>query len=227
MTNGTKMEKLAILIGAAPIGEEGLLLKQLLGRDNIYVIAVDGGIDYLLSNCIVPDYIIGDMDSASKEARSMLESYDHQIFNPVKDDTDMALAVKRATDVGCKRLVIFGGLGGSRISHTLSNVQLLTRCAKAGIDVRAFGDGSELIMLANGSIELEPRQEGYISILSMTDVSKDVSIKGLIYEYEGDLTNDYALGQSNEYKGTKASISVGDGVILIIRKPLAVELHNL
>ena len=44
-----------------------------------------------------------------------------------------------------------------------------------------------------------------------------VSIKGLFYEYEGELKNSFALGISNELCGRKASIAVTGGTLLLVQ----------
>lgn len=51
----------------------------------------------------------------------------------------------------------------------------------------------------------------------MTDKSIGVDIKGLKYELENaELTNHFPVGVSNEFTGSKSSISVSDGTLLIV-----------
>lgn len=220
--------RLGILVGASTIGNEESKLLDFLRQQDVYKIAVDGGISFFIKNNIVPDFWLGDMDSTREKSIENINkdsSFDLDDFlakikkkelSPIKDDTDMALAVEDAVANGCSKITIFGGLGGARMSHTFANVQLVHRYAKKGVPVTMISDRDVLQVIYNSGIYLPLRDSGYISIFSLTDCAKDVCIKNLFYEYEGDLTNDVALGVSNEFCGKNARVSVGEGALLII-----------
>ena len=59
---------------------------------------------------------------------------------------------------------------------------------------------------------------GYISVFSLTDVSKGVTLKNLKYELTNQtLLSSFPLGVSNEFiANKKATISILDGCLLII-----------
>lgn len=63
------------------------------------------------------------IENINKDSSFVLEDFLAKIkkkeLSPIKDDTDMALAVEDAVANGCEEIVIFGGLGGARMSHTL------------------------------------------------------------------------------------------------------------
>lgn len=220
-------EKLAVLVGASTIGSEESKLLDYFTKD-AYKIAVDGGISFFIKHNIVPDFWLGDMDSTKEKGieainndgafdlDSFLSLIKKKELSPIKDDTDMALAVDDAVQNGCTNIVIFGGLGGARMSHTFANVQLIHRYAKKGVSITMYSETSTLLVIANDSLVLPKKENGYISIFALSDKAKGVSIKNLFYEYEGDLYNDVALGVSNEFIGKEASISVKDGALLVI-----------
>ena len=61
------------------------------------------------------------------------------------------------------------------------------------------------------------KEKGYISVFSLSDVSKGVRIKNLKYELDNyELKNTFPLGVSNEFINKKASIEVDDGCLIII-----------
>jgi len=220
--------RLGILVGASTIGNEESKLLDFLRQQDVYKIAVDGGISFFIKNNIVPDFWLGDMDSTREKAIENINkdsSFDLDDFlakikkkelSPIKDDTDMALAVEDAVANGCEEIVIFGGLGGARMSHTFANVQLVHRFARKGISIRMYSETNTVQVIVNGSLQLPKKDKGFISIFALTDKAKGVSIKNLFYEYEGDLTNDVALGVSNEFCGKEACVSVSDGALLVI-----------
>lgn len=221
-------ERLGLLIGASTIGEEESEILDLLKRDDVYKVAVDGGISIFIKHAIVPDYWLGDMDSTKEKCiDSINNSADFNLdeflaginkteVSPIKDDTDMALGIEHALTHDCDEIVIYGGLGGKRMSHTFANVQLVHRYAKRGIRVKMISMQDVLQVVVNGRLDLPVRRSGYISIFSLTDVSRGVRIEKLFYEYEGDLTSDVALGVSNEFCGKEANVSVEEGALLVI-----------
>lgn len=227
-------QRTAILVGAAPLGREQAFLEEMLSkaeRDNCLVIAVDGGMDFFASQKILPDCWIGDMDSTRKtstaeairgtneaapgKAEEMPE--DRMIRLPVqKDDTDMAVAAEKAYTAGCRTILIFGGLGGARLSHSMANIQLMLHYDRLGCSVRMLADGMQMEILEGGEIIFSKDTSGLLSVLAVSDAARDVKIEGMKYEYRGSLTNECALGVSNAFVGREARISVKEGALLLI-----------
>ena len=85
-----------------------------------YVIAADRGYDSLMAYGVVPDLAVGDFDSLGYQP-----DHPNVIQLPVeKDDTDMVYALRKGLELGYRRFVLLGGVGG-RLEHTLANLQLL------------------------------------------------------------------------------------------------------
>ena len=100
------------------------------------VIAADGGYKYLIELGIEPDVLLGDFDSLE-----IVPEHRHLIrHSPIKDDTDMALAVAYAKAEGYRRFFLYGGLGG-RLDHTIANLQLMTGMSQDGLEVYLIGEG--------------------------------------------------------------------------------------
>lgn len=221
-------KKLGVLVGAAPLGAERGELEELVKQDSVYKIAVDGGIVFFLESRIRPDYWLGDMDSSkekdvlsgkTKSTELFLSKIKSTQVSPIKDDTDMAMAVNHAFETGCDEVIIYGGTGGARMAHTFANLQLLHHFAKEGKKVTMVSERNRLFVLCDGKIEFPKKADGLISVFSLSDISEGVSIKGLFYEFEGILTNDRALGVSNEFCGKTALIEVKKGALLIVYEP--------
>ena len=85
-----------------------------------FVIAADRGFDSLMAYGVVPNLAVGDFDSLGH-----IPDHNNVITLPVeKDDTDMAFAVSKGLEMGYKRFVLLGGVGG-RLDHTLQQGILL------------------------------------------------------------------------------------------------------
>jgi thiamine pyrophosphokinase len=247
--------KQAVLVGAAPMGQERAQLVRLLqwarpehqqtrtntqtedmdcggncngchrvcdakSNADLYLIAVDGGITFLFENGIQPDLWIGDMDSVTKQSSLDWENYQSAIkkqqFPVEKDDTDMALAVADAYEKGYREILLYGGVGGTRLSHTFANIQLMQQYEAKGCHIRLMAQNCQAEILRNGVKRYSAVMQGKISVICLSDRAEDVVIEGLQYEYQGTLTNAVALGVSNAFAGKPARISVGQGVLLLI-----------
>ncbi|MBR2868722.1 MAG: thiamine diphosphokinase [Clostridia bacterium] len=176
------------------------------------VIAADGGLKHLEKFGVTPDIIIGDFDSLG-----LIPEGDRVIrLKPEKDVTDMFAAVEVGMEYGCDSFEIFGSMGG-RIDHSLANIQLAVSLAEKRMAHVLRGNGFNVVAVKNGGIPFFSDMKGYVSVFSHSDVCKGVRIKGLKYELENaELTNNFALGVSNEFIGKDSSISVENGTLVIV-----------
>ncbi len=182
---------------------------------NDYIICADGGYDYAKKFNIKPDLVIGDFDSAV--AKPVDENI--KTFPSEKKETDMMLAVNYGLEKGYKKFFIFGGLGGSRFSHSIANVQLLSYiCKNKGWGV-IIDDDKIVTAIKNASLSLNRDCRGYISIFSLSNKSYGVTVKNLKYELKNaTLENSYPYGVSNEFIERPCLINVTKGTLLIIFK---------
>ena len=176
------------------------------------VIAADKGYETLKKLNITPNIIVGDFDSLGyipKEANV-------EKLNVRKDDTDTAHAVDIGFERGFKEFIAYGGVGG-KLDHSIANIQLAKSIAKRGGRAVFIGDTESFTVIKDGSISFDESRTGRISVFSLSDESTGVSETGLSYALENaTLTNDFALGVSNEFVGKKSEVSVKNGYLLIV-----------
>lgn len=183
---------------AAPVGD-GL------------VIAADGGYRHCVHLGIHPDVILGDFDSLGYAPEGA------QVFPVEKDDTDSMLAVRRGLSLGCNRFLIYGGLDGPRLDHTIANLQALQFLADQGAQGIFVGKSSLATVISGGCVRFPARSEGLISVFCMGSDATGVTIQGLQYELSGGtLSAGFPLGVSNHFIGRSSEISVENGSLLII-----------
>ena len=176
-----------------------------------YVLAVDGGLRHLQALSINPDGILGDFDSLGYVPEGAA------VFPVEKDDTDAMLAVRHGLEKGFREFVIYGGLDGQRLDHTIANYQTLHFLTQN--DARGYLVGKDYIVTAirNDSIRFSETAEGILSLFCLGADAHGVCIQGLQYPLEnGVLTSDFTLGVSNHFTGKPAEISVADGSLLIM-----------
>ena len=181
------------------------------GPDDL-VIAADGGYAHIQKHGLPAHMIVGDFDSLPDPP----EGVPLVRLPKEKDDTDMAAAIRRGLEAGYRAFRIYGGCGG-RIEHTLANIQLLAGLAQQGARGFLFDGESVITAIHNGSISFPQRAAGYISAFAHSDKAIGVWERGLKYPLCGaTLRSAFPLGVSNEFIGRPASISVGEGTLILV-----------
>ena len=106
----------ALIVGNRPL--ESKIIE--LAKDKL-VVAADAGADRLLKYNIIPDIVIGDLDSISNKTSTKLEEW--IVSNKNIQKTDLEKAVDYAFEKGATKIQIVGWSGG-RIDHTLAALGL-------------------------------------------------------------------------------------------------------
>ena len=209
--------KRAVIIGAGDISVSSIPLKE-----EDLVIAADGGYVYCKMLGIVPDIILGDLDSVEEEdAREIAEIYKQDpervvLLPSEKDDTDTLAAIRVGLSEGCKQFLIYGGQGG-RLEHTIANIQCLKFLKEQGA-VGYLMDGTGMVLVAqNETVRFKKEMEGYLSLFAMDAKAEGVTIRNMKYELDNAfITNSFPVGVSNEFIGEEGEITVKEGTVCII-----------
>ena len=175
------------------------------------VIAADGGLAHAEKLGIQADLVLGDFDSLGRTPEGA------EVFPVEKDDTDAMLAIKKGMALGCTDFLLYGGLDGDRLEHTVANFQALQYLADRGAHGTLIGLRQMVTVVKNGRICFPEAFEGYISVFCLGTDARGVTIKGLHYEISDEtLTAGFPLGVSNRFAHRAAEISVKDGSLLLI-----------
>nr|WP_314276829.1 thiamine diphosphokinase [uncultured Peptostreptococcus sp.] len=190
-------------------------------KDNIYelIIAVDGGANHLYKMGIVPNYILGDLDSIDNDVRSYYENSNvvFKKFPSKKDETDSQLAVLLVEEVGLLGIDIYAGLGG-RIDHELANIQLLYYILDRGMYPRIISDKEEIYILKDDEMNLKGNIGDIVSIIPIRGDVRGLTLTNMEYSVdELDLKYSVTRGISNVMNSEDVFINVRDGCILVIK----------
>lgn len=176
------------------------------------IIAADGGYDALLSRGVTPDLVIGDMDSVECEISGV-----RMICHPVKkDETDMHLAYLYGKQSGYREFYIYGGTGG-RPDHTFANYSLLFLAKNAGDSITIVDEKYDIFAMQNEEKRFFDKVGHTLSVFAFSEKALGVCISGTEYEAKQiTLSNDFALGISNEITDGCATVSVECGRLLVM-----------
>lgn len=182
------------------------------------VVAVDAGAEALTRAGLMPDILVGDMDSISTATRQTLEARGVEVvlLDTVKDETDTEAALRLAVERGAAVVTVYGALGGPRLDHLVGNLMLLASPWLAGVGVRMVDDQHE-VLLAGGDVVFAGARGDTVSLLPLTSAVADVRTMGLLYPLNGEtLVRSSTRGVSNAMTGPEARVTHGDGVLLLI-----------
>lgn len=176
-----------------------------------FLLAADGGLAHLEKLGLQPNGIIGDFDSLGYVPAGA------QVFPVEKDDTDAMLAVRKGLELGYRRFVIYGGLDGPRLDHTIANLQTLCYIADRGAVAYLAGLHYMATAVKNGTLTFPPSAKGILSLFCMGPDAAGVTLSGLKYPLEkGTLSSGFPLGVSNHFIGEAASVQVRQGTLLAL-----------
>ncbi len=183
------------------------------------IIAADGGANYCRELDLVPDVIIGDMDSIEYDPGTTADFQDTEIIrHPArKDATDLELAIRLAVDRGAHSLMILGALGG-RWDMSLGNLFLLALPDLKNIPVRLIDGQQEIFLLTGKKTAVFHGKPG--DTFSLIPVNRNVSgitLEGLEYPLvKATLAHGTSQGISNVMIEEKASVSIDSGTLICI-----------
>lgn len=191
---------------------EGNLKELIDDFEPDFILCADGGYDHASAAGIVPDMLIGDLDSITLPNDPAIETL---IFPSEKDDTDTGICLQTALDQGYKDIMIIGGLGG-RLDHTISNIQLITGKCHLADRIIIKDKCNSCTALNNSSITLPRIENQYVSVFPMTDC-RGVYESGVKYPLDNaHLPIGSTIGTSNEITEDIGTFSVNDGIMLVI-----------
>lgn len=183
-----------------------------------YIIAVDGGANELRRRGIIPDVIVGDLDSISQSTLNYFKdkgvkvvTYPHE-----KDETDLELALVYAFENGAENVEILNWQG-ERLDMILAMVGLISRFD----NVVAISEICELGVLRAGEHTLKALVGEVWSILPLCRAR--LRLEGFKYQFDGEMDLEKPIGVSNVSTTETVRISVQDGKVVYIRwkrKPL-------
>lgn len=205
-----------IIVGSGKIRNTEKLVS--VCSDSDYIICADGGAVAVSEVNLVPDIIIGDLDSIEKDVLNKYKKLNIKFnkYPSKKDFTDMELCIDHALGIGAKDITIMGGTG-SRLDHSLANIFLLYRFLKNNISGKIIDDNNEIFMI-NKNVEILKDDKDYVSIIPLSNIVYGITTDGFEYETNSiNLNFGSAKGISNKLNKERGKIQIQDGLCLVIK----------
>lgn len=189
-------------------------LKKLLKVNNL-IICADGGAEYAYKQNILPNIIIGDLDSLSTELKTYYENKRVEFiqYPTQKDMTDAELAINYAMMRNADEIIICGLLG-DRLDHILANMFYLAKIAQKRPLVILEGKNS--LYFVSSSITIHGKKGDELSLIPLTHECEGVTTQGLQYTLQHEqLSLGTTRGISNVFLNETCSVTLTKGTLLI------------
>ncbi len=185
------------------------------------IIGVDKGLEFCYRNHVIPDWILGDFDSISKEVidwyRKQQEIPIRQ-YKPEKDDTDTRLGMELALKLGSDKIFLLGATGG-RLDHYMGNLQSLLITAREEKEGWILDEQNAITVRKAGKICIHKEEQfgKYVSFFSMGDEVTGLSLTGFQYPLDGyTLKNSDGIAVSNQLLDDCGIIEFETGYLMMV-----------
>ena len=209
-------EPLCIVLGAMPIStREARDIRRMAEEPGNLLICADAGLEIAQRYGITPHLIMGDFDSMECPPETDIPV---RTFPVEKDDSDSMLAAKEGLERGFRRFLFYGSLGG-RLDHTIANISMLRYVLDFGATGWILSEENCVTLIQNTSLTLEwDERYPHLSVFSYEKEARGVVVEGGKYTPQShSLDNVFPLGLSNSIVGERATVTVEEGVLLIVR----------
>lgn len=178
-----------------------------------YIVCCDGAAASLTGLGIIPDCIIGDLDSLPDKFKERFS--DRLVHVKDQETNDLTKAFNYCCENGRKNIVILGATG-KREDHTLGNLSLLSMYAQTVPQIRCVTDHGVFFSVSSpGDFPSLPGQQ--ISVIALTP-DAEVTSRNLKYPLDHLVLKHWWQATLNEAESDFFHLDFPEGVRLLVFK---------
>ena len=176
-----------------------------------FIIAADSGYKHALALGLRPQVLLGDFDSLDHLPQDIpIERHPAQ-----KDCTDTQLALDWARKRGHKHFLLLGAIG-TRMDHSLANINLLAQMLDAGETGQMVDEHNE-IFITDSELTIYGKKGDILSLIPLTTCT-GVTTENLYYPLQGATLEAHSgLGVSNVFTASCVRVRLSSGKLLVMR----------
>lgn len=182
------------------------------------VICGDGGANHAYKMDIIPNYILGDLDSIHNKIKSYYENKNVEFikFPSKKDKTDTEICIDYAYHLKATEVILLGALGG-RMDHAMANVNLLYYMLKKGIKGSIVNE-TDSIYISDNELTIKGNKGDNISLIPLYGDVVGVTLENLEYPLNDfTIKKGSSIGISNVMIDNNCRISLKSGYLLVCK----------
>lgn len=206
------MKKCIILANGRPPRKS--VVKFLMSKEYDTLICADGGANHAHILGLVPEYVIGDLDSIYESTKVFLKNKSEIIKVSRQNDTDVEKCLKFAMKKKAKDIILMG-VTGDRLDHTICNLGIVKKFFNK-VSLKIVAENS-LLVPYSGNVEIKTKKDETISLYGFDSKTKILS-HGLKYPLRNvPLPFGEKESTSNVATGEKVKLKITGGIIFVIR----------
>ncbi len=216
------MKKCIILANGKPPRKSVIIFLQKKGYN--YLVCADGGANSARKMNLIPDLIVGDLDSITPATKKFFSDKSELIQLKRQNDTDVEKCIKTVKKRGYSEAILCG-VTGDRLDHTFCNLGIVIKFSN-DIRLKIVAENSVLVPY-QGKVELKTIPGETISIYGFDSKTKIIS-HGLKYKLNNiPLPFGEKESTSNVALSDKIKLEINGGIIFLIRDFNLVRKNNL
>jgi thiamine pyrophosphokinase len=191
------------------------VMNKFCSKDS-YIICADGGANGLTNTKIIPNIILGDLDSLKPSARVYFLRKNVEIRRiDDQETTDFEKALLYCIELNLNNITVFGAVS-SRPDHTMNNFSVLKRFCGI-LDIRIIDKEFEIYYI-NRKTSFNYKKGHTVSIMPMPSAS-GITTKGLKYKLQNEsLELGTREGTLNVSTADNINIEFKKGSLLLFKK---------
>jgi len=218
-------KRFVLLVSGSPVGVDAQLLWE-LAEGMSFITAVDSGAQWCLNAGLIPDLLVGDLDSLSPEARLTLaaQEVEEKVYDSLKDASDLELALTELVQRGYTDLVATNVVGG-RLDHELAALGNLAAAGTQGLAVTLVEPTQTLVFLntpgarqhlqIDFGADIDAINAPFVSLIAWGGPAS-VSLSGFQWELDHVVLDPFSsLGVSNVPTATNSLIELHEGALIV------------
>ncbi|MBU6242162.1 MAG: thiamine diphosphokinase [Acidobacteria bacterium] len=187
------------------------------------VVAADSGVDSAFALGLVPDVVIGDLDSVSAGGLARVRELDVAVIqSPTnKDLTDTELALAHLVTIGARHATVLSP-GGGRLDHAHGLLAALANPTLSVVSIEAIIGTAHVTVMHGADTRTIPLRGSHLAALhAMNGMAHGVTTVGFRWNLSHeDLAPWVSRGVSNEMVAPSAEVSLDRGTLIVVQ-PLA------
>jgi thiamine pyrophosphokinase len=178
---------------------------------DVPLIAADGAANLLYDLEILPEYIVGDLDSVLPEVIEAMRETTEIIVEVDQDINDFEKALRFAQQMLWKRVLVTGIHGGD-LEHTLNNWSVLMRYG-LNMDIVAI-DGQRIGIPLYASTSYQSEMDEIVSLIPQPEAT--LTTRGLAWPLtQESLTLGVREGARNRSTGERVELEIHSGAVFM------------
>ena len=205
--------KIAVVLANGEPPSRSLMEK--LTRDSIFLVCTDGAANLLSQTKVIPNLIIGDLDSISDEAKSFFNEKTTIVCKESQYASDLEKALDACLDSGFDEVIV-AGLKGGRVDHTLTNFAILAKYSeKLKIDYVDDEGYGLLCSKTRPSLDINTTKGTTVSLVPLVN-TEGIKTSGLLYPLHNDtLGPGIREGLSNQAISNHIKLEISTGCLFV------------